>query len=127
MANYKNWVNINTDLKEHAYVCGYCGKQTGNDRGYHNNDGSGRAIRICPFCGEPTYLSGSKQVPGAPYGSEVEHLPDGVGALYRETRECIKAGLHTSSVLSARKLLMHIAVDSRAIASKFCDHSNQRV
>ncbi len=118
MANYKNWVLINADLKEQSYVCGYCGKQTGNDRGYNNNDGTERSIRICPYCGEPTYLHKSKQVPGAPYGSEVEHLPDGVGALYRETRECIKAGLHTASVLSARKLLMHIAVDQGADEGK---------
>ena len=117
MRNYKRWQGINPELPEKQYACGYCGKETGNDRGYLSDDGH-KFIYICPFCGKPTYFDESRQVPGAPYGSEVEHLPDDVGALYRETRECIKAGLHTASVLSARKLLMHIAVDQGADKGK---------
>jgi hypothetical protein len=40
----------------------------------------------------------------------VRHLPADVEALYEEARIAASAGAHTASVLSLRKLLMHVAV-----------------
>lgn len=54
------------------------------------------------------------QIPGAPYGSDVDNLPKDVFALYAEVRRCVQYTAYTAAVLSLRKLLMHVAVDCGA-------------
>jgi hypothetical protein len=71
-------------------------------------------IAICPSCHQPTFIGHDRQVPGAPVGDEVSHLPDDVSALYDEARACAKDGSSTAAVLLGRKILMHVAVEKRA-------------
>jgi hypothetical protein len=73
-------------------------------------------IFICPGCELPTYynLRSNQQVPGPPYGNDVEHVPDEVYKLYNEARACMTVSAFTPAVLACRKLLMHIAVSKGA-------------
>ena len=113
MNNYKNWRQVQRN-EEKEYRCGYCGKNVGSDRGYQRKE-RGDKIYICPNCSCPTFFrSGDDQVPGPSYGAEVDNLPTDIGMLYRESRECIKHSLYNASVLTARKILMHVAVDRGA-------------
>jgi len=109
-----------SDLTPHSYDCSYCGKGVGGRQGYRfPSDGiRARRIYICPFCDSPTYVSGSWQSPGAPYGNSVEHLPQEIENLYEEARQCMSVRSYTSAVLSCRKLLMHIAVEKEATKGK---------
>jgi len=58
------------------------------------------------------------QVPGVSFGEQVEHLPKEIGDLYEEIRKSTGVGAYTSSVLSCRKILMHIAVEKGAEEGK---------
>ncbi len=105
------------------WTCGYCGSQVGGNIGYNKLFPDRDCIYICPSCGNPTAfvengLGRLLQVPGSMYGSDVSCLPQSVSKLYREVRECFKGGAFTASVLAARKLLMHIAVDCGADEGK---------
>ena len=113
------WYN-QTDLNPYSYECGYCGKGVGGRQGYHfpGDQIRDRRIYICPFCDSPTYVDGGEQSPGAPYGNQVEHLPQEIRKLYEETRQCMSVRSYTSAVLSCRKLLMHIAVENDAAKGK---------
>jgi len=110
---YKYWENIE-EIDENAYTCGHCGNKVGSDRGYRNIDNQRWKLYICPSCEKPTFFDGRGQYPGAPYGTEVSNLPEDIALLFREARDCIKSSLYNASVLTARKLLMHIAVDRGA-------------
>lgn len=104
-----------------SWTCGYCGKVVGGDTGYYKyNDID--MIYICPNCDNPTAFIdtkwGMKQIPEAPYGSDVQGLPTDVSTLYREIRCCIQHGAPTAAMLALRKLLMHIAVDKGADPGK---------
>ena len=87
-------------------------------------DSPQRHVYVCPNCSRPTYFAEDKtQLPGIVPGVEIKHLPDDVEELYREARHCVAIGSYTSSVLSCRKLLMHIAVAQEAAAGKsFVDY-----
>ena len=50
-------------------------------------------------------------MPGVAPGNEVDHLPEELEKIYREARNCVAAGAYTASVLTCRKLLMHIGVE----------------
>lgn len=121
-----SWVNTSS-LSSMGWVCGYCGKTVGGDRGYyHSSSGqTGGELRdkfvyICPHCDNPTAFIkkrngyGYDQYPGAVYGSAIDGLPSSVDALYSEVRRCVQYTAYTSAVLSMRKLLMHVAVDQGA-------------
>lgn len=123
-----DWQHL-IDIPPLSYVCGYCGHMAGPNKGYktasqsngfhyqqkayHNN-----TIYICTYCYRPTYFyhSGTAaiQTPGARYGDNIQHLPDDVGAIYDEARNCMSLSSYTGAVLLCRKLLMHIAVDKGA-------------
>ena len=69
----------------------------------------------------PTFFDYRKQVPASMYGRSFpkEIFPDEkTFILYNEVRNCFKASAYSSCVLSARKLLMHIAVDCGADENK---------
>lgn len=52
--------------------------------------------------------------PGPAYGNEVGALPHEIAVLYREARAAVQAGAFTASVLTCRKILMHVAVEQGA-------------
>jgi DNA-directed RNA polymerase subunit RPC12/RpoP len=108
-------------MPPHAYRCGHCGNQVGPDRGYHTPDGAAAprpVIYICSYCSKPTYFEGEEQVPGVPYGNQVENVPEDVASLYDEARRCFSVSAFTSAVLACRKLLMNIAVAQEAHEGK---------
>jgi hypothetical protein len=53
-------------------------------------------------------------VPGAAYGKSVDHLPGDLLPLYQECRNCMIVSAYTASVLTCRKILMHVAVEKGA-------------
>jgi hypothetical protein len=109
-----NWASI-ANIVQKAYVCGFCNKTVGTNQGYYANLVPLHfRIYICSFCEKPTFFEGEVQTPGVAYGNEVDKLPDDVGKLYREARNCIAVAAYTASVLSCRKILMHVAVEKGA-------------
>lgn len=129
-----NWVELKK-VATRSWTCGHCGLTVAADLGYYRNDGfntgSGRVgpatvvpahlanesmprILICAKCFRPTYFEGDQQMPGAPYGPEVDHLPADVGSLYNEARNCMKVSAFTAAALATRKLLMNVAVSQGA-------------
>ena len=108
------WTNL-SGLSGRAYVCGFCNKTVGPDKGYFSQAFPQIfRIYVCSFCEKPTFFEGDIQTPGVRYGNEVEKLPDDVGQLYREARSCIAVAAYTASVLACRKILMHVAVEKGA-------------
>lgn len=111
------WENISS-TGSRSYVCGHCGNSLASDRAYMGKDSGTAAtvarIYICHFCSKPTFFCEDSQVPGAAYGTVVEHVPESVARLYNESRSCIQANAFTASVLCSRKLLMNIAVSKQA-------------
>ena len=106
------WHNT-ANLSAIPYKCGFCGNKVASGSGYFVHENV--TIRICPMCARPTFFEltnrGSRrQVPGAPFGEAVPHVPADVGSLYDEARGCTAASAFTATVLACRKLLMHIAV-----------------
>jgi Domain of unknown function (DUF4145) len=106
-----------------GYVCGFCGHRVGPDRGFQSAANTERNLQnfiyVCSYCGKPTYFdSDQKATPGVPFGNSVEHLPQEIEALYNEARKSCSVGAYTSSVLTCRKLLMHIAVTKGADAGR---------
>lgn len=119
------WHNLQ-NLGSKAYTCGHCGNVVASVSGYHNSEFGGRTLYICPHCIRPTYFSKEGQLPGVAPGSEIEHLPLSVAALYKEARNCVAATCYTAAVLTARKLLMHIGVEQGAAPNQtflaYVDH-----
>ena len=117
------WVSFATVARK-QYRCGHghCDANVGSTLGYqfqHEHHGSHWAvIRICPLCNRPTYFEGERQSPGVSFGGEVKNVSPEVGALYDEARKCTAASAYTAAVLSARKILMNIAVDQGADEGK---------
>ncbi len=107
------------------YRCGHCGEQIASEIGfeavYEYRSPAGKTfanktyIYICHNCFAPTYFSPKgKQIPGALYGDDVDHLESDVEGIYREARLSYQAGAYTASVLCCRKLLLNIAVSKGA-------------
>ena len=115
------WVSFATVARK-PYRCGHCGENVGSSLGYnftHEQRGTHWAvIRICPLCNRPTYFECERQFPGVSFGGEVKNVPSEVGALYDEARKCTAASAYTAAVLSARKILMNIAVNQGADEGK---------
>lgn len=114
------WVNV-AKMAPKKYQCGYCGQKVGSDRGWYarlTND-QYHGIYICPYCGRATFFDATGgQVPQSLPGNRVANVPKGIRALYDESRAAVSASAYTASVLTSRKLLMHIAVEKGAPASK---------
>lgn len=119
------WNNINT-IASKSYVCGYCGNDVASEKGwtaYNPNIGASRLIghvHICHQCKKPTFFDADgKQTPGMCFGNDVENIDDElVKNLYKELRDCMSMSAYTPVILSARKLLMHIAVAKGADENK---------
>ena len=107
-----NWYHLD-DLPTVNFTCGYCGAQTGNNRGYiYSFTSSSRsiAIYICPVCGKPTFKENDDMTPGAVYGQSITNLPDTVQSLYDEARNSYQTGAFTGVILICRKVLANVAV-----------------
>lgn len=111
-----NWQN-STDIPPRKFTCGYCGNLVGPNKGYPETSTGTHLIHICSYCARPTYVDPDtgKQYPGARFGEEVAHLPSvEIQTLYGEARDCMSVSAYTAAVLTARKVLMHVAVDQGA-------------
>jgi uncharacterized protein DUF4145 len=118
-------------MPQRKWTCGYCGVNVGGYMGYYKSTPqphqSGMAaqlpfhqiagvaqILICPTCDKPTYFEGANQVPGTAYGRPVQHLPQDLDEIYTEARNCMAVNAFVPAVLTARTILMHIAVEQGA-------------
>lgn len=111
-------------VENKRYTCGYCGESIASNKGFvgtiklDRREFPAGVIYICHYCSCPTYFrelnNVEHQVPGPSPGTSVKNLPALVGDLYQEARDCMKVGAYTASVLTSRKLLMHIAVENDA-------------
>lgn len=109
------------EIEPMVYTCGYCGKEISSNLGYEKYfyNGVNESIYICHNCGSPTYFDRyGKQTPGNSFGSVVQHLPEEIGIIYSEARECFSVDAFTSSVLCCRKLLMNISCEKGAKAGE---------
>lgn len=125
---HSEWKDL-SELDSKSYTCGYCGERINSNVGYFltNEYHAGREpsgegfIYICHNCNMPTFFDYRSQVPASAYGRffAKDIFPDEkTFLLYNEVRNCFKANAYSSCVLSARKLLMHIAVDCGAEEDK---------
>lgn len=128
-----NWASAEK-IESQNYVCGHCGNNICSESGFRGefnfrdtptrtNVNLPAFIYICHQCTKPTFIVNKKymewtweiQVPGASIGNDVADISDEmVQSLYNEARDCFKVNAFTASVLSCRKLLMHIAVSKGA-------------
>ncbi|TCO73710.1 DUF4145 domain-containing protein [Chromatocurvus halotolerans] len=118
MSKYQGvpWANA-SNLGSKGYRCGYCGINVASSLGFVAADsieGRYAEIRLCSHCAKPTFFHGQSRCPDVAPGNEVDHVPDGVYALYQEARNAAAANAYTASVLASRKLLMNIAVSQGA-------------
>lgn len=110
-----NWQHI-LNIQPRSYVCSYCGNPLSSEKGwFRDNTADSRErhyIYICHHCSKPTYFDEyGSQTPGSNFGNIVNEIDDkDVKNLYEEARRCTGQNAFTASVLSCRKLLMHIAV-----------------
>lgn len=111
------WRHI-ADIHSQTFVCGFCGNGVASSKGFSAPE-ERREIYVCPHCGEPTYIDEhGNRIPGVAPGVEVASVPEQLDSLYREARNCVAIGSHTSAVLTCRKILMNIAVAQGAEEGK---------
>lgn len=110
------WTNP-AGLRSHKYTCGFCGYLVASSSGYYTADRVNNEqgfIYLCPHCGKPSFVHGTRQIPGVAPGGKVEHLPPDIESLYNEARRAVSVSALTAAVLACRKLLMNIAVNHGA-------------
>lgn len=123
------WLQLNRAADSVSYTCGYCGEKISSDKAYMTRNPSTAAqtpnIYICHSCNKPTFIFGGETVPSAALGNTVKNLPQDINTIYEEIRSVTSVNSYTSAVLSARKLLMHIAVEKGADTNKtFLEYVN---
>lgn len=101
-----------------SYLCGFCGDRVASRQGWIARLDATQTwayIRLCPSCRCPTFFDTLKdRTPGSLPGSEVEHVPEDLAALYSEARMSTGVGANTAAVMVCRKMLMNIAADKGA-------------
>jgi len=114
--------NGRQQLQSRNFRCAYCSHLVASNQGYYS-DGR-RRLYICPHCYYPTLFDEwDRQRPGVAPSGKVEHVPEALGQLYTEARDCSGASAFTASVLASRKMLMNIAVEQGADEGKgFIDY-----
>ena len=113
------WQDLHNVTSTH-YTCGYCGENISSDKGYLAS-ANGRIypfIFICHSCNKPSFIRQHVITPAAPLGRTVAKLPDDIEQLYEEIRGATSVNAYTAAVMTARKLLMHIAVEKGAKENK---------
>lgn len=131
MLNNDGWSNIE-QIPSKTYICGICGENICSNEGYnyYYNNGYGLPIKkyiyICHNCNSPTYFDfEDKQIPGSKYGDDIKYLPEDIGDLFNEARNCYSVNAFTSTVLCCRKILMSVACESGANEGKnFIEYVN---
>lgn len=108
--DWSKWSSL-VDQEPVEFKCGYCGAHVGTHRGFYHKDHHSYRVYVCTNCGRPTFFGDSTQTPGSLLGRNIGKLPENVERLYIEINKAIQNGLHTSAILSGRKLIMHLAVD----------------
>jgi hypothetical protein len=105
-------------LKTESFICGHCNNPINSDSGYkigEHQDGSGNqfgGVYICPSCLGATFIAPSReQFPKPTFGKDVDNLSEDLDRLYIEARQSTSVGAYTASILTCRKILMHVAVD----------------
>ena len=105
-------------IKDRAYICGFCSQKVSSDRGYivaDANKNQAGGIYICSHCLGPTFFTlQGEQIPAPAIGSAVSNVPEKLTALYEEARKCANTACYTGAVLLCRKMLMNIAVEQGA-------------
>lgn len=124
------------------YRCGFCGSQahplicwsasvTGPDSVGRTKTYPSAYLLICPSCKRPTFqnLAEDEQIPSVKLGAPLSRLPDDVRVAYDEARACSSVGAFTATVMLARKILMHVAVQENAEPNlpfiKYVDYLSQ--
>lgn len=102
------------NLQAKSFICGYCGEKVASEKGWEDHSVRRTTVRICPGCSEPSILGPEGQFPGPPFGQHVASLPTDIERLYTEARRCTTVGAYTAAVITARKVLMHLAVEQGA-------------
>jgi hypothetical protein len=101
-------------LAPKAFTCGHCGNKVGSEKGDYTNAKLAGLLYICPACNRPNFFFQDEQIPGPLPGKPIDSLPDFIEKLYTEAQRCISVSSYTASVLTCRKLLMHIGHDKGA-------------
>lgn len=119
-----NWYGT-VELSAMQYRCGFCGLEVSSVKGIGGSELNlqarvspkdqfeyyKRRAYICPHCNQVSFWNNGRIVsPLPPFGQEVDHLPNDVGAVYGEARKAMQASAFTGAVLLCRKILMHVAV-----------------
>lgn len=120
-----NW-HQTSKFNSKNFTCGYCGKSVSSEIGYKRGkreDGGSATtgyIYICHHCRKPTFFDNSgNQFPGERPGEDVSGINDKkLKKLYNEARDTFSENAFTSTVLSCRKILMHISVSKGAEEGK---------
>lgn len=105
-------------------VCGHCGTFTSVDvfQLYGKADTGVLAFYSgrCRHCGAPVIIDEihKKNIPPSKDFSNIEYLPENINALYNEIRDAYSIGAYTCSVMAARTLLSHIAVEKEAESNR---------
>jgi hypothetical protein len=118
-----SWQNLQ-NIESHNYKCSFCGNSVASEKGWTaTSPYSGKicgAVFICHFCKKATFFDDkANQYPGTVFGNIVKDIPEkSIEELYDEARKATSLNCYTASVLSCRKLLMHIAVAKGADENK---------
>ncbi|WP_349407932.1 hypothetical protein [Pseudalkalibacillus sp. SCS-8] len=85
-------------------------------RNEHGFQEIGAYTLVCTGCNYPTFLQFDIGIhlPSPKIHASVEHLPESLGMLFRETGKVISSGLYNTTVLLCRKLLMNLTVQEGA-------------
>lgn len=103
-------------------VCPYCGKEVAAQihieitSGHFSETRHRFDVVECPACMRPIIMDMDNDCsfpPALPF-ENVKNLPEIVQVVYDECRKACGSGCHTASVLLARTLLNHVAVDQGA-------------
>ena len=100
------------------YICGHCGANICVSKGPTHTPG-GYYLPKCYKCNLPTILTiDNKRYPPSGFPTTVKGLPEGIGKVYKEIKDCLVIGAWTATNMLARKLLMNVAVDKGAEENK---------
>ena len=100
------------------YRCGHCDANICVEKGGLHNPGQ-YYLANCYRCHVPTiFTRNNKQYPPSRLPITVKGLPEDIGEVYKEVKDCLVIGAWTATNMLARKLLMNVAVDKGAEQNK---------
>ena len=100
------------------YRCGHCGANICVSKGNQHSPGQ-YYLPKCYNCDLPTIITRhDKRYPPSGLSITVKGLPEHIGEVYKEVKDCLVIGAWTATNMLARKLLMNVAVDKGADENK---------